>query len=78
MVQREKPGSSGRRMVTNKLGYCELKYVPACLNINICKASECINNLHAVCHTVFGSENKVSAEDSLTHSNLGRIPPLLW
>lgn len=64
--------------MTNKLGYCELKYVPACLNINICKASECINNLHAVCHTVFGSENKVSAEDSLTHSNLGRIPPLLW
>lgn len=64
--------------VTNKLGYSELKYVRACLKINTQKASELINNLHAIYHTVFGSENKVSVVDSLTHFSLIRIPTLLW
>lgn len=48
-VHREKPGSSGTG--TNKLRHSELKYVPACLNINIKKASESINYLHAMYHT---------------------------
>lgn len=77
MVQRDKPGSSARGMVRNKLGYSKLKYVPACLNINIQKASESINNLHAVYHMVLGSENKVSVVGSLTHLNLSRTPTLL-
>lgn len=64
--------------MTNKLGYSELKYVPACLSINIQKASESINYLHAMYHMVIGSENKVSVVASLTHLNLSRIPPQLW
>ena len=62
----------------SKLGYSELQCLPACPNINIQKASESVNNLHAIYHAVFGSENKASVVDSLTHLNLIRILKLIW
>lgn len=62
----------------SKLGYSELQYLPACPNINLQKASESVNNLHAMYHVVFGSENKGSVVDSLTDLNLIRILMLSW
>lgn len=62
----------------SKPGYSELHYIPSCLNINIQKASESVNNLHTIYHAVFGTENKASIVDSFTHLNLIRILMLIW
>lgn len=62
----------------SKAGYSKLQQLPVCLLINTQNAPGSVNNLHAVYHVLFGSENKAGVVDSLTLLNLIRILMLIW